>query len=116
MRKAYWRRLEQYERAALTSASVIRDAYGAGVLYGVVAYRHSEALKGFAQPRSRLLARVEYIVPKHKLLESSCFLEGDSLMFKDVTTSFNLQYANPARLPDITSQRTMHQRHSHHLI
>jgi len=28
----FWRRLEQYVRAALTSSSVIRDGCGAGVL------------------------------------------------------------------------------------
>ena len=40
--ETYWRRLAQYVRAASTSASVIREACGAGVLYDVVAYRHLE--------------------------------------------------------------------------
>lgn len=36
----FWSRVEQYDRAALTSESVIRDGYGAGLLYGVVVYLH----------------------------------------------------------------------------
>jgi len=36
--RTYRRRLEQYDRAAMTSESVIREAYDAGAPYGVVAY------------------------------------------------------------------------------
>ena len=60
-RYTYWRRLAQYARAAVISASAIREACGAGVLYGVVANVHLEKVLTFEHGRSRMLIRVEYI-------------------------------------------------------
>jgi hypothetical protein len=59
--EAYKRRLAQYFRASSTSASVSRDACGAGVLYEVVAYLRLEFNRILEHFRSRTLALVEHI-------------------------------------------------------
>lgn len=50
----------QYDRASFISASVNRDALGAGVLYEVVAYAHR--WRSIFERLSLMLALVEYIV------------------------------------------------------